>query len=162
MGLLGKLTGADAANKKAKGVAQKVEAQKQAALGELTPEAFQEMLSFFMPLLRAQSAQGMQFAMQQAAAAGARSGALGSSGVFGQLQAGIPGQFALKNLSQGLGLTSNVQSQRAGIISGSPVVSNSAGRGGLTDLADLALQFYTGGQVSTGATQSRQTTVNPR
>ncbi len=161
MGLLGKLTGADAANKQAKGVAQKVEAQKQEALGELTPEAFREFLNFFMPFLNAQSAPAQQFALQGAKTSAGRSGS-SFAGLSRALQAGIPGQFAASNLSSALKTTLGVQQGRAGIISGSPIVSNSAGRGGATDVADLALQFYSGGALSTGATQSQQSVVNPR
>jgi len=134
MGLLGKLTGSDAANKAAKGAAQKAEAQKQAALGELTPESFQSMLGFFLPMLTALTNPAQQTIMQGLKAAGSKSGALARSGVFGALQGGVPGQFALGNLGKALGITKDVQTQRAGIISGSPIMPNSAGRSALGDI----------------------------
>lgn len=145
MGLLGKLTGADAANKQARGLAQKSEAQKQAALGELTPESFQEFLNFFLPLLNAQSAPAMQFALSRlgntAGRAGFSRGGSAGSGLLAQLGAGIPGQFAASNLSSALRTTLGLKTARAGIISGTPLLPNSAGRSALADITDQGKQL---------------------
>ncbi len=150
MGLLGKLTGADAANRSAKGIAQKTAAQQAAALNELTPEAFREFLNFFMPLLNAQSAPAQQFALQGARTSAGRSGS-SFGGLSRALQAGIPGQFAASNLSSALRTVGQVQGARAGIISGTPILPNSAGRSGVSDTIDLAVKFFSGGLAGTGS-----------
>jgi len=152
MGLFGTLTGADAANKQANGLAQKTAAQQAAALNELTPEAFRDFLNFFMPFLNAQSAPAQQAALRGAKTSAGRSGS-SFAGLSSALQAGIPGQFAASNLSSALRTTGQVQGARAGIISGTPIVPNSAGRSGISDTVDIALQLYTAGLASTGATK---------
>ena len=153
MGLLGKLTGADAAKKSAK-QARKLAGEREAgALGELTPEAMQAMMSMFMQRYMAQLAPSMMSAKQGLAARAGRSGMIGS-GLYSQLQAGIPGQFAQGALGKAAESSMGVASQRAGIRMQKPIIANPA-RTGLTDLVDLAMQYYTFGQGGTGSTQQQ-------
>lgn len=149
MGLLGKLTGADQAKKQAK-QARKISAKNTSnALGQLTPEAMQGMMqqlySKYMALLGPQAMFG-----QQALTAGAsRTGTLGS-GLSKSLSAGLQGQMAQGALQKSIEPAMNIASQRASIYANQPVIANPA-RNGLSDLVDLAMQFYTGGQMSTGS-----------
>ena len=151
MGLLGKLTGADKAKKQAKD-ARKMAAQREgAALGELTPEAMQNLMQMFFSKYMALLAPQMMHAQQGIAASAGRTGKTGA-GLTRALSAGVPGQFANVALGKSIEPALSVAGQRAGIRMEKPIITNPA-RSGLTDLADLALQYYTAGTVSTGSTK---------
>lgn len=151
MGLLGKLTGADKAKKQAKD-ARKMAARREAgALGELTPEAMQAMMQKLFTQYMSLLGPSAQFSQQALGASASRSGTLGG-GVNRALSAGIPGQMAQGALGKAMGGAMDIGQQRAGIRMEHPIITNPA-RSGLTDLVDLALQYYSGGQMGTGSMQ---------
>lgn len=153
MGLLGKLTGADAAKKQAKQARKLGSEREAAALGQLDPKAMQALMQMFFSQYMAQLAPSMMNAQQGLATKAGRSGMMGS-GLYGQLQAGIPGQFANMALGRAIEPTINIAQQRANTIMGRPIVANPA-RTGLTDVVDLVAQYYSGGQMSTGSTKQQ-------
>lgn len=160
MGFLGKisdaiggLTGANAAKKQAKEAKKAAAKRTSASLGELTPEAMQAMMqqlySKYMALLGPQ----MMFNQQALGANASRTGTLGG-GLNRSLSAGLQGQMAQGALAKSIQPAMDIATQRAGIQAQQPIITNPA-RTGLTDLVDLATQFYTGGMMSTGSTQQQ-------
>lgn len=92
-------------------------ARRAAALGELTPEAMQKLISMFFSKYYAQLAPQMGGAMSNLDARFSRAGLL-HSGVGEQLRAGIPGQFANNALTNAIGSSIPIASQRANIQAG--------------------------------------------
>jgi len=140
MGLLGKITGAEAANKAAGKARKDSKLREQAALGELTPQAMQAMMNMFMQKYMAMLAPNMMSAQQGLAAKAGRSGMMGS-GLYSQLQAGIPGQFANAALSKATESGMGVASQRANTIMGRDIVQD-PGRSGLGDSYNSFHQLF--------------------
>ena len=149
MGLLGKLTGADKAKKQAKSARKYAMQREQGALGQLTPEAMQAMMQQFFSKYMALLSPNMMAGQQGAGASAARSGLTGA-GMNRSIAAGIPGLTAQKALGMSIDPALKVAGQRADVVMGRPIITDPA-RGGLTDLMDLATQFYTGGAMSTGS-----------
>lgn len=83
-----------------------------AALGELTPEAMQHLISLFFSKYYGQLMPQMQGAQGAIGAAAARRGLTGT-GATKQLQAGIPGQFGNMALGQSINSALPIASQRA-------------------------------------------------
>lgn len=153
MSVLGALTGANAAKKSAKQGRKLADQREAGALGELTPEAMQGIMNMLMQRYMAMLAPNMMSAQQGLAAKAGRSGMMGS-GLYSQLQAGIPGQFANAALGKATEGGLGIASQRANIRMQKPIITNPA-RTGLTDLVDLVAQYYSGGQMSTGSTKQQ-------
>ena len=151
MGLLGKLTGAEKAKKQAKDARKYAGQREQAALGQLTPEAMQAMMQQFFQKYMALLSPGMMAGQQGLGASAARSGLTGA-GMNRSMAAGIPGLTSQKALGMSIDPAMRTASQRADVIMGRPIVTDPA-RNGLTDLVDLAAQYYSGGTMSTGSMQ---------
>jgi hypothetical protein len=153
MGLLGKLTGSDAAKKQAKDARKQAALREGAALGELTPEAIQKLMQVFFSKYMQMLAPQMMSAQQKVGANLSGAG-LGRSGFGKQLKAGIPGQFSQMALGQSIGPAMSTAENRAGIRMDKPIITNPA-RNGITDLVDLVAQYYTAGGMSTGSTRQQ-------
>lgn len=153
MGLLGKLTGADAAKKQAKNARKQAAQREGAALGELTPQAMQQMLNMFFSQYMAQLAPSLMNS-QQKLGAGAAGAGLSGAGLTRSLKAGLPGVYAQGALQQAIEPTMRTAENRAGIRMEKPIITNPA-RNGLTDLVDMALQYFSYGGASTGSTKQQ-------
>lgn len=156
MGLLGKLTGADAAKKQAKSARKQAAQREGAALGELTPQAMQQLMQMFFSQYMAQLAPQLM-ASQQRLGAGAAGMNLGGAGLTRSLKAGLPGMYAQGALQQAIEPTMRTAENRAGIRMEKPIITNPA-RTGLTDLVDIALRYYSGGLASTGSLDQKAKT----
>jgi hypothetical protein len=112
-----------------------------AALGELTPEAMQAMISKLFTMYYGQMNPAMQAAMGGISNNLARSG--GSHlGVAQQLRAGVPGQFANAAMGQAIPGAMNVASQRAGIQANTPFSVGPSGYGIMGDMIKQFLNSY--------------------
>jgi len=110
------------------------------------------MMNMFMQKYMAILAPNMMSAQQGLAAKAGRSGMMGS-GLYSQLQAGIPGQFANMALGKATQSGMDVASQRAGAIMGRPIIQD-PGRSGISDLYGDAMDIfkaYLGGGGKAGA-----------
>ena len=125
-----------------------------AALGELTPEAINNLMQMFYGKFFRQMAPQMQFAQQGLKAGAARTG-LSHAGLTQQLAAGIPGQFSQSALAQAYGAAAPIASQRAGIRAGRKIAIQPARSRAKHDLLNTWMQFYTGGNTG-GGTQGNE------
>ena len=90
------------------------EARIRAALGELTPEAIQGILSKLFTQYYGQMNPVMQMALSRIGTNAGRYGMTGA-GVTQQLKAGVPGQFANLAMGQAIPSALGIAGQRAGI-----------------------------------------------
>lgn len=154
MGLLGRLSGTSAKKKEAKELEKKLAQRRNAALAEMSPENIQALISLFNSKYMGLLAPTLM-KTQQGLAANAKG--MGRGGVFEQLKAGLPGQFANFAMEKAIPSAMNVAQSRAGIHQDMPVVSIPKG-GALEDIADWAVSmvssYYSGGTNNRGTATS--------
>lgn len=157
MGLLGRLAGTDKKKKEAKALEKKMNMRRDAALGEMSPENIQALVQLFQQKYMGLLAPTLMNTQQSL---GANAKSMGRGGVFQQLKAGLPGQFANMAMSQAIPSAMNVAQTRAGIHQDTPVVSVPKGSA-IEDIADWAVSmvssYYSGGANNRGTANSQPT-----
>lgn len=118
LGAVGGILGGISDRRAGKGSNKERKKMQQMALGELTPEAMQRLISQFYTHFMAQMNPQMQAVMSNIGTQAGRSGLTGA-GVVQQLKAGVPGQFSQGAMGNAFGAALPIAKQRSGVYSGS-------------------------------------------